>query len=140
MGGHDEVCLLGDVESLAQGVSAAFEVDGFVHEEVGGEDDSSADDVDFVALEDAGGDGAEDVFLSFELEGVSCVGASLEACDDVVVGGEHIDYFSFSFVAPLEAEEYINFVCHEGCLFIRFYGCSLLFSWLALARVSSVGV
>jgi len=43
---------------------------------------------------------------------VTGVRATLEASHGVVARSEHIDYFPFSFVAPLEAEQYVNF--HVG--------------------------
>ena len=37
------------------------------------------------------------------------VGAPLETGDHVVLGGEHVHDFAFAFVAPLEAEQDVNF-------------------------------
>ena len=49
------------------------------------------------------GDGVEDEFLSFKIQGVTRIRSTLEARYHVVFGGEVISDFPFSFVAPLEA-------------------------------------
>jgi len=49
--------------------------------------DTIADDVDLIALENTGRDGTQYVFLTVEFQGVSCIGAALEAANQVVTGG-----------------------------------------------------
>ena len=41
------------------------------------------------------------------MKGVSCVGTSLKSCDYRIFSGQYVNYLSFAFVAPLEAENYI---------------------------------
>ncbi len=60
-------------------------------------------------LEHTGGDRPEHIFLAFELKSVSGVRSALESGYHVVVGSEHVNYLAFAFVAPLEAEQYVNF-------------------------------
>ena len=99
--GHDEVGFLGDVQAFFQRMACGFEGFGFGFEKGGVEHHAVADEVHFVALEYAGGDGTEHVLLSVELKRMSGVGAALEAGHYVVSGGQHVDYFAFAFVAPL---------------------------------------
>ena len=41
------------------------------------------------------------------MKGVSCIRTSLESCYYRILSGEYVNYLSFAFVAPLEAENYI---------------------------------
>ena len=79
------------------------------HEEVWSKNNTITDDIYLTTLEDTRRDRAEDVFLSFELEGVTCVRTALETGYYVILGGQHIDHLTFSFVAPLQTEQDINF-------------------------------
>jgi hypothetical protein len=47
------------------------------------------------------------VFLAVKNQRVSGVRTALKTCDDVVLRGEDVDNFAFSFIAPLEAQEHI---------------------------------
>ncbi len=53
------------------------------------------------------------VFDAVKLQRVARVGAALEPGYDVVTGGEYVYYLAFSFVAPLEAQQYVGFVFHD---------------------------
>ena len=54
------------------------------------------------------------------MERVSCVRTALEACYNRIVSCEHINDFTFSFVAPLEAEYYIKFHCRYIVILLIF--------------------
>ena len=113
VGWHDEVGFLRDVEALAQGMAGLLKALGLIHKQVGGEHDTIADNVHLAPLENAGGNGAEHVFLTIKLQGVSCVRAALEARHGVVAWCEDINYLSLTFIAPLN--------CRPGgkCLYDR---------------------
>ncbi len=72
------------------------------------DDNAIADDVLGAFAEHAARDGMKDVLLAVKNQRVSGVGSALEARDDVVLRGEDIHDFSFSLVAPLEAQKHIN--------------------------------
>jgi hypothetical protein len=54
--------------------------------------------------------------LAVEYKSVPRIGASLKTGDDIIAGGEVIHNFTFPFISPLKAQEYIY--CHLiKCLF-----------------------
>jgi hypothetical protein len=67
------------------------------------EDDAVADYVENVGVENAARHLVQHVLLVIEGEGVAGVGTTLKAGYSIVGGGEYVNDFSFSFVAPLEA-------------------------------------
>lgn len=106
--GQDEVCPCADVESAAEVIAGSFQFLCFLHEEIGRDDTSVADDVDFSFIEDARWNGAQDEFLAVENDGVSSIGTAGETCYDIVAWGEDIDDFSFSFIAEDDAQQGVN--------------------------------
>ena len=120
VGWHDEVGFLRDVEALAQGMAGLLKALGLIHKQVGGEHDTIADNVHLAPLENAGGNGAEHVFLTIKLQGVSRVRAALEARHGVVAWCEDINYLSLAFIAPLETQEDVNFTCFHRCFYLIF--------------------
>ena len=111
MGGQDEVRPAGEAQ-VRSGVDAGRQqlVD-FTFENDGIDDHAVAHEVQRVGAEDAGGDGVEDVLLAVEDERVPGVGTALEASDDIVLWRQDVHDFSLPFIAPLEAEQNINFHC-----------------------------
>ena len=109
VGGHDEMCLLRNVQALTQLMAAGLQCLCLLHEEVGGEHDAIADNVYLATLEDARGDGAKNILLTFKLQGVSSIGTALETGYHIILRGQHVDHLTFSFVAPLESQQDINF-------------------------------
>ena len=101
MGRENQVGLFGDGQLAREVMAAPGERFGFVAEEHGIDHDAPADDIGFATLENSGGDGAQDVFLTVEFERMPGVGAALEACHDIVPRREHIDHLSFALVTPL---------------------------------------
>ena len=124
VGGHNEVCLLRDVQALLQWVPALFQCFCLIHEEVGSQHHAVADDIYLVALEDARGNAAQHIFLSLEFQCVPCVGAALETGHHVIAGSEHVDYLSLAFIAPLQSQQDVNLsFVHHFCCYLLFYVC-----------------
>ena len=108
VGGRDEVGAAADVE-IGPRVHTGFEELGdFALEDDRIDDDAIADDVLGAFAEHAARDGMKDVLLAVKNQRVPGVGSALEARDDVVLRGQDIHDFPFSFVAPLEAQKHIN--------------------------------
>ena len=119
MGGHDEMGLLGDMQALLEFMAAGLESLGFLHEQVGSQDDTITDDIRFSALEDARGNGAKHVLLALELQRMTGIGTALKTSHHIILRGEHINYLTFSFVAPLQTQQDIYFSLIH-CCFIYF--------------------
>ena len=52
--------------------------------------------------------------LPLDLQRVTGIGPALEAPDDIVVGGQHIDHLSFSLIAPLQSQQDIYLIIHSS--------------------------
>jgi hypothetical protein len=101
-------------EEVAVDVDAELEEAlDFFDEGNGIDDDAVADDADFFAAQDAGGDEVEDVFFGADEDGVSGVVAALGADNDVGLFGENVDDFSLPFVTPLGPNQYC--IRHSSC-------------------------
>ena len=101
VGRQNEVGLLGDVQTFFQVVAGSLQCFGLGFEQSRVQYHPVTDDVYLIALEYAGRDGAEHVFLSFKLQRMPGIGASLKAGHDIVSRGQDIDDLAFAFVAPL---------------------------------------
>ena len=73
------------------------------------DDDSVANQVELAFAENAAWDGVQHMFAPIKLEGVPRIGTSLEPRDDVVLRSQYIHDFTFPFVSPLEAQQYVDF-------------------------------
>ena len=93
-------------------MSALLKILSLSHEEVWSKNNAITDDINLTTLEDTRRDRAEDVFLSFELKGMTCVRTTLEACYYIILRGQYIDHLSFTFIAPLQTEQDIYFTVH----------------------------
>ncbi len=82
---------------------------GFLLEEHRVEHHAIADKVGLFVLEHSRGDGAKHILLAVKLQGVTRIGAALKACYHVVARRKYVNHFTFPFVAPLEAEQNVNF-------------------------------
>src|SRR5690606_8118778 len=82
-------------------VQLAFKDDGVDHHAV-------TDEVKRVFIENSRRDCVQDILLPIEFERMTSVGTALETGDEVVFRTEYIDYFSFTFVAPLQTQKHIN--------------------------------
>jgi hypothetical protein len=65
-----------------------------------------------MGVEDARGEKVENKLAIADAHGVPRVRASLVACHDIGIAGKHVDDLSFSFVAPLGADNNLN--RHDG--------------------------
>ena len=102
MGRHDEVGFLRYFEHLAQVNTARFESLGLFTEEDRVKHHSVAYDIGLPILEDTRRDGAQYILFTLKFKGVTGIGSALETCYSVVTRCQHVHYFSFAFVAPLE--------------------------------------
>ena len=119
VGGHDEMGLLGDMQALLQFMAAGLERLGFLHEQVGSQYDTITDDIYLTTLEDARGNGAKHILLALELQRMTGIGTALKTSHHIILRGEHINYLTFSFVAPLQTQQDIYFSLIH-CCFIYF--------------------
>ena len=83
----------------------------FFHERERIDHDAVADHADFSAAENSRRDEVQNIFGAAMDDGVTGVIPALAAHHDVRPGGEHVDDFSLSLVAPLRADQ--NRVGHE---------------------------
>ena len=67
-----------------------------------------ANEVGNAGMENAAGQGIQHVFLPVKLEAVPGIGAALKTGNNIVARREVIGDFTFAFVAPLQAQDYIN--------------------------------
>ena len=73
------------------------------------DDDTVANQIELALPEDAARDGVQHMLASIKFEGMACIGATLEAGDDVVLRGQHVHNLSFPFIPPLEAQQNVDF-------------------------------
>ena len=101
--GQNKLGFLGDVEVFGPIHSPICEFLEFLAENDGVKDDPIADDVEDVRVKNTAGHLVQDVLDAVEGEGVTGVGAALEAGYGIVGGCENVYDFAFAFIAPLEA-------------------------------------
>ena len=103
-------------------MAALFQCLGFVHEEVGSQHHTIADDIDLTTLKDTRGDRAQHVLLAFELQRVAGIGTALKTGNNIILRGQHIDHLAFSFIAPLQSQQDVNFtLIHLLFVFVEFF-------------------
>jgi len=68
-----------------------------------------SDDILDITSEYTGRDLVKYVLDSIELKRVTSVGASLESCNYLIVRSNYVNNFTFSFIAPLKAQQNIYF-------------------------------
>ena len=102
VGWHDEVCLLRNVETVLQIVTALLQILGLIHKEVGGKHHAVTDNVHFVTLENARWNGTKHILLSLKFERVSCVRTSLETGYNVIAWRQNIHDLTLTLVSPLK--------------------------------------
>ena len=118
--GHNQVCLLRDVQTRLQLVAARLQGLCLVHEEVRGKDHTVANDVDLATLENARGHRAQHVLLTLELQRVTSIRTTLETGYHIILRGQHVDHLTFSFIAPLQSQQNVNFSFVHCCFFLSF--------------------
>lgn len=67
MGRQNEVSTTTDVETLCELIACSFEFLGFSHEKIWGYHATIADDIDFLLVKNARGDGTQHKLLSIEM-------------------------------------------------------------------------
>ncbi len=102
-------------------MTALLEILCLSHEEVWSEYNTITYDIYLTSLEDTRRDRAEDIFLSFKFEGMTCVWTTLETCYYIILRGQYIDHLSFTFIAPLQTEQDIYFTVHFLFYFFILY-------------------
>ncbi len=107
--GHDQVSLARQPQHLAQIHPALGKLLSLISEEDRIEHHSVAYYIDLAMLKHTRGDRAEHILLPVKFERMSGVGATLKARYRVITGGEHVHHLTFSLVAPLKAEQNIDF-------------------------------
>src|SRR5690606_6991331 len=76
----------------------------FLYKNYGIYNHSVSDEVNRVFVKHPRWDCTQNVFYAINFQGVSSVWGTLKTCDNIVVLCEHIDNFSFAFVAPLQSK------------------------------------
>ena len=120
MGGHDEMGLLGDMQTGMQIMTAGLQCLRLVHKQVGRQHHTVTDDVDLSTLEDSRWNGTQHILLALELKRMTSIRTALETGYHIVLRGQYIDHLTFSFVAPLQTQQDIYFTFVHNTLFICF--------------------
>ena len=105
---QNEVRFARDAQAVGTLHSKRSQLVDFAHENHGIDDDAVSDDVDGFGVKNSARNRVQNVLNAFKFKGVSGVGAALKARYDVVVPREDVHNFTFPFVAPLQAEEYVS--------------------------------
>ena len=112
-------------------MAALFQCLGFIHEEIGSQHHTIANDIDLTSLEDTRGDRAQHVLLAFELQRVAGIRTALKTGNNIILRGQHVDHLTFTFIAPLQSQQDINFtLIHLLFVFVEFF---ILFCRVILA-------
>ena len=124
VGRHNQVSLLRNVQTLLQRMTTGLQCLGFLHEEVGSQHYAITNDVYLTTLEDTRRDRAQHILLPLKLQCMTGIGTALKTGNNIVLGSQHVDYLTLSFVAPLQTEQDIYFtLIHCLYLFIIFVFC-----------------
>ena len=114
MGRQYEVGLAGDAQLLVEHHTGILQLLCLLGEEDRVEHHAVTDDIDRPALEDSRRHRSQDMGLPLDLQRVTGIGSALEATDDIVVGGQHIDHLSLSLIAPLQSQQDIYLIIHSS--------------------------
>ena len=114
------------MQAFLEGMTTGLERLGLLHEKVGSQDDTITYDIGLTPLEDARGYRAKHILLTFELQCMSRIRTTLETSHHIILRGEHINNLTFSFVAPLQTQQDINFTLIH-CFLSFFLVLSLFF-------------
>ena len=96
MRGQNEVSAAADVQAVGDGIACGFQFARLGHEQVGRNDATVADQIQFTGIEDTRGNRTEHKFLSVEDDGVSGIGAAGKARHQIVARSEIIDDLAFA--------------------------------------------
>src|ERR1044071_4879821 len=112
MKGEDHVGAIADAQAAGHVAAGGLQGGHLSSQGFQIHDDAVADDGSHAFPQDAAGDQLEDEFLGSDKDGMAGIVAALIPRDDIEMFGKKIDYFPFSFVAPLRAED--NYVTHNS--------------------------
>ena len=126
--------LLRDMQTSMQIMTTCLKCLCLLHKEIGRQNDTITDDIHLSTLEDTRGNRTKHILLTFELKGMTSIRTTLEACYYIVLGGQYINHLTFSFVAPLQTQQDINFTfVHNALLFcLSFFSVSCFFRLVIL--------
>src|SRR5574344_1132225 len=108
---HNEMSLLRNVQTIFQLMTTLFQVHSFVHKQIRSQDYTVTDDIHFTTLEYTRRDRTETIFLTFEFKRMTSIRTTLKTCYHIIVWRQNVNYLTFTFIAPLETEQDINFSC-----------------------------
>ena len=112
--GQNQVSTTADVQTFGEFVTGSFQFVSLSHKEVGSNDATITNDIDFTLVENARGDGTEYELLSVENDGVSGIRSTGKTCHHVVTRCKVIYYFSFALISENDTKQGINFsFCHN---------------------------
>ena len=125
---HNQVSLLGNIQTGTQIMTALLQVLGFSHEQIGSQHHAVTDNVHLSSLEDTGGNTAKHILLTFELQGMSGIRTTLKTSYYIITRSQNIDHLTFTFIAPLQTQQdiYSTFV-HTIYYFFLFF-CRVIFA------------
>ena len=128
MSRHNQVSLLGDIQTGTQIMTALLQILGLCHEQIGSQHHAVTDDVHLSSLENTRRNAAKHIFLTFELQGMSCIRTTLKTSYYIITRCQHIDHLTFTFIAPLQTQQdiYSTFVHIIYCFFLFF--CRVIFA------------
>ena len=115
---HDEMCLLRDVKTALQIMTALLKILSLTHKEVWSQNYTIADDVHLTTLENTRRDRAKHILLALKLQCMSSIRTTLETSNDIILRGQHVNHLTFTFIAPLQTQQDIYFTCVH---FLSFY-------------------
>ena len=99
---HDEMSLLGDMNTAFQFVATLLQFFSFVHEKIRCEHYPIADDINLSTLKDARRNAAKNIFLALKLQCMACIWSPLKPGNNIIFWRKYVDHFAFSFVTPLQ--------------------------------------
>ena len=103
---HDELAAVAEL-NVCDADSALFESLHFLHQGEGIDNDAVADDVNDFASENSGRNQMKNVLFRTVLDGMPRVVSALKSDDHIGVASEYINDFTFTLVAPLDADEHV---------------------------------
>ena len=123
---HDELASGTDL-NIGNTDSARFQILHFLCKSRRIDHDAVADDIDDLFAEDPGRDQVQNIFFRTVFDSMTGIVPALKADNHFRITGEHIYYFTFTLVTPLDADKYIDRHVFHNFLILLFF-CFLLLS------------
>ena len=111
VGWKDKMSFLGNVQTLSKRMTTLSQVLCFLHEEIRSQDDAITDNIQLTTLEDTRRNTAQNILLTFKLKCMTCIRTALKACYYIIAWCKNVYNLTFTFIAPLQTEQDINFTC-----------------------------